>query len=225
MARSGPVKMSCGALRATEAVPIDPALASRVRQRVAGGKAQVVDGQIYIGADPANPAIGDLRISYQVANPSTVSLVGRQTGTDFSAYQTKAGDTLLFAKSGTVPAAEIFAHAQDENRILTWIIRAAATIFMMVGFVLLASPLIALADVVPFIGAILGVGAMFVGIFMTALVAPTVIAIAWLWYRPLVAFAVLGAGAGVALLTRALAPKRKGAAAEPPRSMPVAQPS
>jgi Transmembrane protein 43 len=200
-------------LAAKESLPVDTALEGRIRER--GNKTQIVDGVIYLGADPANPAIGDLRISYHVARPTTATIVGRQSGWDFATFQTKAGDALLFAKSGAVTAADIFAQAQEENRMLTWILRAVGIVVMLIGFALLCSPLIALGDIIPIVGSILGAGAVFVAIFLTALLAPLVIASAWLWYRPLIALGVMGVGVGIAILTRLLTGRRKFPAAQP----------
>jgi hypothetical protein len=200
-------------MAAKETLPVDTALESRIREHA--GKAQIVDGVIYLGADPAKPAIGDLRISYRVARPDTATIIGRQAGADFATFQTKAGDALLFAKSGSVAAADVFAQAQEENRILTWILRAVGVVAMLIGFAQLCSPLIALGDVIPLVGSLLGAGAVFVAIFLTAIVAPLVIATAWLWYRPLVALGVMGLGIGIAMLTRSLTGGKKGAGIRP----------
>jgi hypothetical protein len=50
---------------------------------------------------------------------------------------------------------------------------------------------------------------------LTAVVGPTVIAVAWFWYRPLVSVAVIALGLGAAFLVKRYAPARKpkGAAA------------
>ena len=179
---------------------------------------QVVDGQIYLGADPANPAIGDLRISYRLANPDVVTVVGKQTGTDFAQFQTKAGDALLFVKPGSIEAAAIFSQAQAENRILTWIIRAVGLVVMALAFMMVLSPLVALADVIPPLGSLLGFGAAVLAFLATAIVGPLVIAIAWFWYRPMVSIIVLAIGLAIAFATGKFAPRRKTPApAAPPK--------
>jgi hypothetical protein len=88
----------------------------------------------------------------------------------------------------------MFAAAQRENRILTWVLRFAGVVAMFLGFVLVLRPLVVVADVVPFIGSILSAGAGIVSLVLTAIVAPLVIAVAWFWYRPLVSAAVLAVG-------------------------------
>ncbi len=106
---------------------------------------------------------------------------------------------------------------------MTWIFRLVGLIFMMVGFTLLMGPLVALGDIVPFIGNILGAGAALVGAVLTAVVGPTVMAVAWLWYRPLVAVGIIGAGIAVAFALKRWGPRRKPKAPASPASA-AAQP-
>jgi hypothetical protein len=195
-------------LHPSDSLPVGAQALDALKQRF-GDKVHVVDGEIYLGADPANPAIGDVRVSYKIANPSTLTIVGKQTGNDFAAFQTKAGDALLFVKSGAVDAAQIFADAQRDNRIITWILRGVGLLVMVIGFTMLAGPIVALGDIVPFIGNILGLGALFLGLLLTAVVGPTVIAVAWFWYRPLVSVVVIALGLGAAFIVKRYAPARK----------------
>ena len=208
-------------LGAQEAMPVGEPVLSGLKQRF-GDKVHLVDGVIYLGADPANPAVGDLRVSYKLANPSTVTIVGSQSGNDFSAFQTRAGDALLFVKNGAVEAAQIFADAQRDNRILTWILRGVGLLVMFIGFSMLAGPIVALGDIIPFIGDLLGLGAMFLGLVMTALVGPAVIAVAWFWYRPVVSVVVIALGLGAAFLVKRYAPARKPKVAAAPGAAPAA---
>ena len=146
----------------------------------------------------SQPRIGDLRVSFRPRRPAPTSIVGRQTGTGFAEYQTKAGDPLLMARPGTHSAADMFAAAQRENRIFTWLLRFGGMFAMFIGFMLILNPLVVVADVVPFIGNILSAGAAIVSLVLTAIVAPVVIALAWFWYRPLVSAVVLAVGLALA---------------------------
>ncbi len=199
-------------LPASEQVRVDAALANAVAKKIQGG-AHAVDGRLYLGADPASPRIGDLRLSFAVAPPGPVSIVGRQAGNDFSDYQTKAGDKLLMVRTGTRSAAEMFKAAVDENRILTWVLRLAGAVIMFVGFSLILRPLVVVADVVPLIGDILGAGAGLVSLVLTAILAPVVVAVAWLWYRPVVSIVALVLGFALAYGFKMLASRRVAARA------------
>jgi hypothetical protein len=195
-------------------LPLDPTVLGTVRQR-AGATAQIADGRIYIGADTAQPHVGDLRISYRIAPVGPTSVIGRQSGTDFAEYQTKAGDRLLMLRSGTLTADAMFKAAEEENRILTWVLRAVGIVAMLIGWMLMMRPLVVLADVIPFLGNVIGAGTGLIALLVTAVVAPVVIAVAWLWYRPLVSLGVLVVGGAAAYGIRMLAARRHAARAAP----------
>ena len=202
-------------LPANENIPLEPSLADKLRGRV-GGPATVADGRIYLGENPSSPRIGDLRVSFRLAPNGAVSIVGRQAGTDFARYQTKAGDQLLMVRYGTHSAADMFAQAQRENRVITWLLRLGGIIAMFFGFTLILSPLVVVADVVPFIGNVLQAGAGIVSAILTAIIAPVVIAIAWLWYRPIISVAVLAVGLALAYGFKRIAARKAAARQQQP---------
>lgn len=206
-----------GRVSAHDVVPVAPAQADVLRARL-GRPVQAVDGTLYLGADPQNPVLGDMRISYRGAKGGTYSIVARQTGTDLTGYQTKAGDQLLLLRVGTQTAAQMFAGAQKENAILTWILRGVGMVVMMIGFSLLLRPLVVLGDVIPMLGTLVSYGTGLVAFMLTLVVAPLTIAIAWFWFRPLVSVAVLGGGLVLAFLVRQWGRSRAAAvsAARPP---------
>jgi hypothetical protein len=195
-------------LPASETVSLDPSLANRLAGRIKG-PVHVADGRIYLGDNPSQPNIGDLRISFRLAPAGPASIIG--SGNGFAEYQTKAGDALLMVRPGTHSAADMFAAAQRENRILTWILRLAGVVAMFLGFTLILRPLVVVADVVPFIGSILSAGAGIVSLVLTAIVAPLVIAVAWFWYRPLVSVVVLAIGLALAYGFKRVASQRAAA--------------
>ncbi len=177
-------------------------------------RVSVVDGRIYLGANPTSPAIGDYRIGYQLVPLGDISVIGRQTGDRFSPYQTVAGDELLLVDSGRVPAEKMFADAVSVNTLITWLVRAGCLLLLAIGFGLLLAPLGVLADVIPFVGSIVRMGTGLVAFVLALLVGTATIAVAWFWYRPLLAIGIAVAGLVLAyLLTRF--GKRKAAAAAP----------
>ena len=197
-------------LPADDAVPLDPALATALQGRVKG-PVHVADGRIYLGDNPTTPRVGDLRVGFKLTPGGPVSIIARQAGTGFADYQTKAGDRLLIVKPGTQSAAEMFSAAQWENRILTWLMRFAGVVAMFFGFFLILNPLVVVADIVPFLGGILTAGAGIVSLTLTAIIAPVIIAIAWLWYRPLVSIVVLAIGFGIAYFLKRRASQKAAA--------------
>lgn len=176
---------------------------------------QVVDGKIFIAANPDSPQIGDYRISYAYAAVGPVSAVGRQAGATIAQYQTRAGDRLLLAVNGQQSATDMFKHAEEENRIITWVIRLGGVLAMWLGAYLMLRPLVVVADVVPLIGSVLGAGAGLVALAFTAIVAAAVIALAWLWYRPLIGASVLVIGLVIGFAAHRLAGQRNAARPKP----------
>ncbi len=134
-----------------------------------------------------------------------------------------AGDELLLVENGTASASEMFAHAARDNNLLGWIIRAAGLFLLAVGFTMVMEPIGVIADVVPLMGDIVRLGTGLAALVFTVLVGGGVIAIAWFYYRPVVAICVL---AGCAALAFALVRYRKGrAGARPGPSVPDPMPA
>lgn len=177
-------------------------------------RVSIVDGRIFIGANPTSPAIGDYRIGYQLVPLGEISVIGRQTGDRFSPYQTVAGDELLMVDTGRVPAEKMFAEAVSVNTIVTWLVRAGCLLLLALGFGLLLAPLGVLADVIPFVGSIVRMGTGLIAFVLALLVGTATIAVAWFWYRPLLAIGIAVAGLLVAFLLTRLG-RRKVAAAPP----------
>jgi len=152
----------------------------------------------YIGADPDHPRLGDLRISWRYAQPEAVSVIAAQQGNAFGPYATNAGDRLMLTRAGSVPAAAMFQQAQDDNATLTWILRLVGIVVMFIGWALVFNPLKVLADVLPILGSIVGFGTNALAGVLAAVLAPLVIALAWIFYRPVVGIVVLAAGLALA---------------------------
>ena len=169
----------------------------------------VVDGVLYIAKDPAQPSVGDYRITFTEVHLQSASVVGQQAGSGFAPYRTQAGGTVQLIAAGAVPAADMIKAAEDENRMWTWIIRLGGVVLVFVGFTLMTGPLGTLADVVPILGDVVRAGTGLLSVMCTLVVAPLVIAIAWFVYRPVVAVIVLVVGAALAYGAIHLARQRK----------------
>ena len=69
---------------------------------------QVVDGAIYVGANPAEPRVGDLKVS-DLSTPTARSAPSAaRPARGLSPYQTKAGRALYIIDSGERDAAQMF---------------------------------------------------------------------------------------------------------------------
>ncbi|MEP2775903.1 MAG: TMEM43 family protein [Luteolibacter sp.] len=180
-------------------------------ETIGGRKVRAEGTGYYIGKDPKKPEVGDMRVSHEVALPGEVSIISRQFGSSFEPYSAEAGGKIEMLSSGKVSAESMFESAQKSNKILTWILRGAGALIMFIGFSSLFRPLSVIADVVPFIGNIVEVGTGFVALLLTIPVSLTVIAFAWVFYRPLIGIPLLVvAVAGFVFLIRKIMQARKG---------------
>jgi len=169
-----------------------------------GQSARVLQGDVYVGADPDQPVIGDVRISWQVLPLGPVSVIGRQTSDTITPWIAHNGKEVMLVEAGIADPALMFKHGQQSNTVLTWALRLLGVVLMFLGFRLMLSLLQVLADVVPFIGSIVGAGASLVALLCTAAIASIVIAVAWFFYRPLVAAIILVVGGVIAYGVRYL---------------------
>ncbi len=153
---------------------------------------------LYLGEHPEAPEIGDVRVSYEVTPTSEISVVAAQSGDGFAPYRARNGEPVLLVADGAVAASEMFASAQDANRMILWIVRAAGIVFLIVGFGLILNPLKVLADVVPLFGSIVGMGTGLIAFVLGTLVGTVTIAVAWFAVRPLLSLVILAIGGAVA---------------------------
>jgi hypothetical protein len=174
-------------------------------------RVSVVDGRIFLGFNPTAPVIGDYRITYEYVPIGIISVIGRQIGALFSPYQTVAGDQLLMVDTGSVPADKMFADAISTNIMVTWVLRLVGLVLLVIGFALLMAPLGVLADFLPFLGSIVRMGTGFIAFLLAVLVGTTTIAVAWFFYRPVLAIGIFAAGALIAAGTIYLGRRRRAA--------------
>lgn len=177
----------------------------------------------YRGADPAAPALGDVRVTFRHVPAGTYSFVARQAGTGLAPYESQNGDDILLIEPGTKGAKSMFAAAESANRTLTWLFRAIGFVAMWAGLGLVMRPLAAAGSVLPIVGALLEKGLAFVAFVLAASCSLLTIALAWVFHRPLLGIALLLAVAGLVYWLRrkpvAIAmppPPPPGAAALPP---------
>ena len=153
-----------------------------------GKKLQVFQNGFYLGNDPAMPEIGDLKISYEyVAPKQEISVVSQQSGDTFVPWQAKAGNKVDLLSLGKHSAEEMFESAQKANTTMAWLLRIGGFFLMFMGLNMVLKPLQVIADVLPFLGSIIGAGAGIVAFLLAGVGATITIGIAWLYYRPVLA--------------------------------------
>lgn len=199
-----------------DAVPVPPGIADRIRPTTTAllgthkyrcfkdgnefylalaRPLQVMDGV------PAIPQIGDLRISFSVVRAHPVSILAAQKGDTFAEFSNGNGTVTDHIADGTRTAQEMFATAKQNNKIITWILRIFGYFLMGIGLSLVLAPLSVLADVLPFLGNLVGKGARFIAFLAALPFTLLTIGVAWLAYRPVLGISLLvAAGAAVVLI-------------------------
>jgi len=135
--------------------------------------------------------VGDVRVTYVSVPVAPISIVARQTQSTFAPYVTRNGREILMVAAGVQDAASMFKGEQDANQIFTWILRVVGMIAMVIGFRMMLNLLSVLGDLIPIVGDIIGAGAWLVALTFTVVLAPLIIAVAWLVFRPFIALGVI----------------------------------
>ncbi len=167
-----------------------------------GQAVSLAENGLYIGANPAAPQVGDMKVTYLVAPQNQVlSVIGAQTNGVLRPYPTRAGAPLLMVTAGTASADEMFAQARSANQVLTWILRVVGVVVMIAAFGMVLAPLGVLADVVPLFGKVVRMGTGLVAAALGLCISAVVIAASWIVFRPLVGLGLLAmAGAAIGFL-------------------------
>ena len=175
---------------------------------------------LFAGANPNSPRVGDLRITFTRVGEGDVSVIAKQAGPSFEPYRAKAGASVDLLRRGIASADEMFARAEADNELMTWILRGAGFLLMAFGIGLVLRPLSVLASVLPILGDIVGAGTGLIAMLLSGVLSVLTISIAWIFYRPLLGIGLLvvagGLGYGIVHLVR------KARAARP---APVARPA
>lgn len=188
-----------GGLGDRKPVALVDADAARIKDRVAPTRSARIDqGRVFIGYNLDQPWIGDLRISYEAADLPQLSAAGAQKGNGLTDYVTSNGQTIFLTQAGIVSAAQMFADAQTGNTIMTWVLRAAGLMVLLIGFTLILRIFGVAGDVIPVFGDVVRFGTGLIAVLLTALLGSLAIALGWFYYRPLWGLAILGAGIVIA---------------------------
>ena len=149
----------------------------------------------------SKPRVGDMRVTFRVVYPHDISLIAKQKGDSFIDYTAKTGKKLNYLVDGVEDATAMFATARKNNAMLTWLLRLVGFLAMYIGLGMVFKPLSVLADVLPILGDIVGIGTGIVAGLIAFVCAVITIAIAWITYRPVLGITLLVlAVAGIVLL-------------------------
>ena len=147
--------------------------------------------QLYYGLTPGAPQVGDVRVTWEKVVPAKVTVIAKVSGDTFKPFKAKNGKRFQRLVMGKQDAEEIFEAEHAANSMWTWVLRFVGIMLVISGLKGIFGFLEMILKVVPFIANIIGWG---VGIVCTVIGIAwslIVIALAWLFYRPLLGIGLL----------------------------------
>ena len=158
----------------------------------------------YIGKSASNPEIGDVRVTLTKTKPSVISILAKVNGNTFEPYIAQNGVVISQVTKGVISADNMFKNAHANNETITWMFRLIGLLLVVVGFKTMFGFIEMLFKIVPFLSNIVGSG---VGMIVTVVGIAwslIIVAIAWLYYRPIIAlcFILVVVGLIIFLKTR-----------------------
>jgi hypothetical protein len=168
---------------------------------------------LYRGADPQDPALGDLRVSFRVVEAQPVSIVAAQLSGGLSAFIGRGDYKVELVEPGLHTADAMFKSAKEGENVVTWILRVVGFFMMFFGVMLIAGPLAWLASVIPFLETLVNGAAAVVAFLVAAPLTLFTIAAAWLIHRPLIGGGIILAAVIITVAVRKMAPRAAPASA------------
>jgi hypothetical protein len=156
-----------------------------------------------------NANVGDIRISFRYNTDKEVSILAKQSGSSFLPYESEQGKRLFRVESGIMTGDDIINVVEEENNILKWVLRILGIILNMSGFAALLSPIAFLVKWIPLLGKGIAKVIGWIGGLVGLIVSFVVIAIAWLFFRPIVSIIMfVGVGGAIFLIVKLIKKSR-----------------
>ena len=157
----------------------------------------VSQNQVYLGANPNSPAIGDVRITFTKVMPATVTVWARVVNNTFERFVAKNGYGTGGLYMGARSLESLQEQAESSNNFMSWLLRIVGFLLVFFGFKGLFGLLITLLKVLPFLANIANVAVSVVCGVVGFAWSLIIIAIAWLFYRPILAGVLIAAVVGL----------------------------
>ena len=161
---------------------------------------RVVRGEFYAGVNDDSPEIGDVRVHFQQVPSGPCDLLAMQEGTSFTPYTTRRGGNLFELRTGHTSKDGFFQQLNDDNNLITWLLRLAGFLLLLFGLLLLFRPMSVLADIVPFFGTLVAYGTGSLAFLLALPLWLITVGIGWVAYRPLLGIGLLILSAGLIFL-------------------------
>ena len=155
----------------------------------------------YLALNPARPTLGDLRVRYAVLKaPAQVSILAQQTGIGFTPYRLRNGDDLFVVLLGAQSAEQLIDSQTQIDSTLTWVLRGAGMLMGWMAFYVIVRSMKSRGTALAFLGRSTAVSLAGAAFVLTLPLGLSTIALAWLFYRPIMAATLMMAGLAAAFM-------------------------
>ena len=146
---------------------------------------------LYFGRVPGSPEVGDVRVTFEIVVPAKVTVMAVVDGDTFKPYKAKNGKRFQTLVMGKKSGDEIIDAEKEANNMILWALRILGVMLVIAGLKGIFGFLETILKVVPFIANIFGWGVGVVCTVIGVVWSLIVIALAWLFYRPLLGISLL----------------------------------
>jgi hypothetical protein len=146
---------------------------------------------LYFGRVPGSPEVGDVRVTFEQVVPAKVTVMAVVDGDTFKPFKAKNGKRFQTLVMGKKSGDEIIDAEKAANNTLLWIFRIVGILLVIGGLKGIFGFIETILKVVPFIANIFGWGVGLVCTVIGIAWSLIVIALAWLFYRPVLGIALL----------------------------------
>ena len=146
---------------------------------------------LYFGRVPGSPEVGDVRVTFEKVVPAKVTIMAVVDGDSFKPYKAKNGKRFQTLVMGKKTGDEIIEGEKEANNMILWPLRILGIVIIIGGLKGIFGFLETILKVVPFIANIFGWGVGIVCTVVGIVWSLIVIALAWLFYRPVLAISLL----------------------------------
>ncbi|MBQ7420498.1 MAG: TMEM43 family protein [Prevotella sp.] len=146
---------------------------------------------LYYGKVPGSPQVGDVRVTFEKIVPAKVTVMSVVDGDSFKPFKAKNGKRFQTLVMGKKTGDEIIEDAQDANSMWTWVFRILGIFLVVTALKMIFGFLSMILKVVPFLSSIMGFGVGIICWVIGVAWSLIVIALAWLFYRPILAICLI----------------------------------
>ena len=151
----------------------------------------VANNILYYGRVPGSPEVGDVRVTFEKVVPAKVTVMAVVDGDTFKPFKAKNGKRFQTLVMGKKSGDEIIEAEKEANSMILWALRIVGILMVIGGLKGIFGFLETILKVVPFIAGIFGWGVGVVCTVVGVVWSLIVIALAWLFYRPLLGITLL----------------------------------